>query len=131
MARRLTRIVRQGTRCSARVLLRADLAKDGPVVLVMRGARVNCEPPGDEPTGDFERVMDCTREPVGHDIQGLGRGVGPGHIAFEMADCSTVVATFQSAQLIIVGPLIENRPTAEAAVKPREEPLAGPVRGAT
>jgi hypothetical protein len=38
-----------------------------------------------------------------NDIQSLGRGVGPGCIAFEMADCSRVLATFRQMQLTIVG----------------------------
>ena len=45
------------------------------------------------------------------DIQASGRGVGPGRIAFEMADCSIVSATFQHARLELVGPLEnQNRP---------------------
>jgi hypothetical protein len=89
--------------------------EDGPVVLVLRGADVVCDPAGDERSDDSGWVMDCTRcEPVAYsDIQSLGRGVGPGHIAFEMADCSKVEASFQHATLTIVGPLEMVRPYSE------------------
>ena len=82
-------------------------AEIGPVVLVLIGAQVDSNPPGDERTEDSGWVMACTRsEPMArNDIQGFGQGVGPGIIAFEMVDCSTVTATFQHAQLTIVGPL--------------------------
>ena len=51
--------------------------------------------------------MDCIESvPTAYDdIQSFGRGVGSGRIAFEMADCSTVRATFEQAQLMLVGPL--------------------------
>ncbi|HWO10132.1 MAG TPA: hypothetical protein VNN80_11650 [Polyangiaceae bacterium] len=80
----------------------------GDAVLVLRGAQVDCDPPGDErTTEDSGWVMDCTEcEPVAYDdIQSFGRGVGPGRIAFQMADASTVSATYQHAQLTLVGPL--------------------------
>jgi hypothetical protein len=96
--------------------------ESGPVALVLRGAQVDCDPPGDERSTGWERgavsgwVMDCTRsEPMAQDdIQSLGRGVGPGCIAFLMNDGSTVSATFQHARLTIVGPLEK--------VMPYEEP---------
>jgi len=123
---RLARVVREGsvTRLEfSRVPIYRKIGpgnwywEDGPVVLVMQEARVDCEPPGDERTGDAGWVMDCTRsEPVAaNDIQSLGRGVGPGCISFEMADCSTVAAAFEHAQLMIVGPLIKNRPWPDPA----------------
>jgi hypothetical protein len=80
------------------------------VALLLLGAEVECAPPGDERTTlDSRWVMDCTRsEPMDcRDIQALGRGVGPGHIAFVMADGSTVGAAFQHAKLTIVGPLVK------------------------
>ena len=80
----------------------------GECVLVLRGAQVECDPPGDErTTKDFGWVMDCIESvPTAYDdIQSFGRGVGSGRIAFEMADCSTVRATFEQAQLMLVGPL--------------------------
>jgi hypothetical protein len=80
----------------------------GECVLVLRDAQVECDPPGDErTTEDSGWVMDCIEsEPVSYDdMQSFGRGVGPGCIGFQMADCSTVRATFQHAQLTIVGPL--------------------------
>jgi len=82
--------------------------EEGDVVVVLSGAEVECVPPGDERnTPDSLWVIDCTRsEPADcRDIQALGRGVGPGHIAFVMADGSTVAASFQHARLTIVGPL--------------------------
>jgi hypothetical protein len=90
----------------------------GHAVLVLRGARVECVPLGDErTTEDSGWVMDCIEsEPMAYDdIQAFGRGVGPGRIAFQMADCSSVSATFQHAQLTLVGPLEnQGRPYEEA-----------------
>jgi hypothetical protein len=96
----------------------------GKCVLVLRGAQVECDPPGDErTTKDSGWVMDCIEsEPMAYDdIQSFGRGVGPGRIAFQMADCSTVSATFQHAQLTIVGALAnQGRPYEE--IRPGQDP---------
>jgi hypothetical protein len=80
----------------------------GDAVLVLSGARVECDPPGDErTTADSAWIMDCVEsEPVAYDdIQAFGRGVGPGRIALQMADGSTVSASFQHARLTLIGPL--------------------------
>jgi hypothetical protein len=91
----------------------------GDAVLVLRGAQVVCDPPGDErATADSRWVMDCIEsEPTPYaDIQSFGRGIGPGRIAFQMVDASTVSATFEHAQLLLVGPLEnQGRPYYEAA----------------
>lgn len=96
----------------------------GECVLVLRGAEVECCPPGDErTTEDSGWVMDCIdSEPMAYDdIQSFGRGVGPGRIAFQMADCSTVSATFQHAQLTIVGSL-ENQGRPYEETRPEQVP---------
>jgi hypothetical protein len=96
----------------------------GQGVLVLRRAQVECEPPGDErTTEDSGWVMDCTKsEPTAYDdIQTFGRGVGPGRIAFQMADGSTVSASFQHAQLTLVGPL-ENQGRPYEETPPAHDP---------
>ena len=101
----------------------------GDAVLVLRGARVDRDPPGGErTTADSTWVMDCIEsEPVPYaDIQSFGRGVGPGRIAFQMADNSTVRAVFQHAQLMLVGPLeSQGRPYQEPAeeVARKDDPV--------
>jgi hypothetical protein len=99
--------------------------ESGSVVIELCGAQVDCDPPGDERTDRSGWVLDCTRsEPMAYDdIQSMGRGVGPGHIAFQMVDGSTVTAAFQHARLTIVGPLTKVRPYEEPlpiAPEPRE-----------
>jgi hypothetical protein len=93
-------------------------------VLVLHGGQVVCDPPGDaRTTDDSGWVMDCTEsEPVAYDdIQSFGRGTGPGRIAFQMADGSTVCATFQHAQLTLVGALELDRRYYEKAA-PEKSP---------
>lgn len=96
----------------------------GDCILVLRGARVECDPPGDErTTRDSTWIMDCTEsEPAAYDdVQSFGRGVGPGRIAFQMVDGSTVSGEFQHAQLTLVGEL-QNQGRPYEETPPANEP---------